>query len=94
MIGEDWSTFFNTAEFAMDATLDGVAVRGIFDNTSMVAQGGMGMATTNPTFVLPTGSVPDAPVGKLLVIGAITYSVAAHEPDGTGVSVLVLERTS
>lgn len=91
---DDMSVFFSTAEFADDAMLDGVLVRGIFDRTYVEAGGGMGMSSTAPAFTLPTVDVPANPVGKLLVIGDVTYSVAENEPDGTGISVLILERTA
>jgi hypothetical protein len=31
-------------------------------------------------------------VGQAVSVNAVAYTVAAHEPDGTGVSVLMLER--
>jgi hypothetical protein len=39
-------------------------------------------------------SVPASPVGKSIVIASVTYTVAEHQPDGTGVSTLLLERTT
>lgn len=83
---EDLTPFFNTAEFADDAMLDGFPVRGIFERTYVEAGGGMGMSSTAPAFTLPTFDVPANPVGKLLVINGIAYRVAEHEPDGTGIS--------
>ena len=95
MFTEDLSAFFSTAEFATAATLNGVAVSGIFD--APLALGGVGeygMASTQPAYTLPGASVPANPVGLALVIGATSYVVAAHEPDGTGVSRLLLERAA
>lgn len=74
--------------------LDGVAVEGIFDNAYMVSDGGVGMASAGPAFTLATWSVPDAPYGKQFVHDSITYTVAEHQPDGRGMSVLFLERTT
>jgi hypothetical protein len=95
MFAEDLSPFFNAAEFAVPATIGlGSAVNGIFDNGYSAGQvGAMGMASTQPSFVLPTASVPDAAVGQPLVVNTLTYCIVAHEPDGTGVSTLYLERT-
>jgi hypothetical protein len=93
MIGDDLAPFFNTAEFARDGTLDGVAVRGILDLAYVAAGGGMGMSMTAPAFTLPAAAVPSAPVGKPLVVGNITYRIAQVEPDGTGVTVLILEHS-
>ena len=92
---EDLSVFFNSAEFAVTGTLDGVAVTGIFDAAYEVATAGYpGLGTCQPSFQLPTASVPSSPVGKVFIQGAVTYAVAEHHPDGTGVSMLLLERTS
>lgn len=96
---EDTTAFFSTAEFADTATLDGAAVVGIFDRAyEQGAIGISGMASGQPVFTLPASSVPAAVVGKALVIaaglGAGSYLVAESQPDGTGLTVLVLERTA
>lgn len=92
---EDLSAFFNTDEFAIAATLNGVAVRGIFDSAFDLASVGVyGMAGSAPVFTLASSDVPANPVGLSLLASAITYTVAAHEPDGTGISRLILERTA
>lgn len=90
MFTEDFTPYF--ADFGVDATLNGVAVRGLLDAPYAVGSvGSVGMAGTEPAFTLPTASVPAGVVGMALVAGGKTYTVAAHEPDGTGVSRLVLE---
>lgn len=89
---EDLSAFFSPAEFAVTVTLAGVAVTGIFDAAYQLADVGTGMAGTAPVLTLPTSAVPPSPVGAAVVVNAVTYTVAAHEPDGTGVSRLLLER--
>jgi hypothetical protein len=92
MFVEDLTVFFQADEFAVDATLNGVAVRGVFDNqfdSSSIAVGDI--AGSSPGFTLRTVDVPAKPVGKLLVIAGKTYKVVEHRPDGTGVSVLRLE---
>lgn len=95
MFAEDLSTFFNPAEMADTVTLDSVAVSAIFDNGyALGSVGSMGMAGAQPSLTLPTASVPANPVGKLAVVGVVTYRVAEHQPDGTGISTLILERTA
>ena len=92
MMTEDLSAFFSAAEFASTVTVNGVTVAAIFDNANALGSvGPYGMASTQPTLTLPTTSVPANPVGLSAVVGAVTYLVAAHEPDGTGVSRLLLE---
>lgn len=89
---EDLAPFF--ADFATPATLAGQGVQGIFDAAYALGQVGIGMASTQPTYTLPTASVVGEPVGQALVIGAVTYIVAAAEPDGTGITRLLLERAA
>lgn len=82
-------------DFGQTVTLNGVSVQAIFDNAHELGSvGPIGMAGTQPMLTLPTASVPASPVGKACVVGATTYAVAAHEPDGTGVSVLMLEKST
>lgn len=65
----------------------------IFDNGYSAGNVGMlGMASTNPNITLPTASVPVNPVGTAVVVAGVSYTVATHEPDGHGVSNLLLER--
>ena len=73
------------------ATLNGVEVAGIFDNAYHAGDIGIGMASTQPAFTTLTAHVTGEAVGQLLVIHGTSYYVAAHEPDGTGMSLLLLE---
>jgi hypothetical protein len=92
MFTEALDTFFSPAEFGTAATLGAVAVQGIFDKGYALGNVGMvGMAGNQPMYYLPTASVSGDPVGTTLTVGAESYLVVAHEPDGTGVSRLVLE---
>jgi hypothetical protein len=90
---KDLSPFFSSAEFATPATLDGVAVLGIFDRPYAEASfGGFGAAASQPTYTLPTDQAV-SPAGKVLVVSGIgTFLVAEVRPDGTGITVLILER--
>jgi hypothetical protein len=88
---EDLAPFF--ADFAVDATVNGQAVRGIFDNGWQAAEVGLvGMSSARPMLTLPTAGLSADPVGQTAVVGGTSYLVAAHQPDGTGVSTLMLER--
>jgi hypothetical protein len=70
----------------------GAPVAAIFDNGFALGSVGIGMASTQPTLRLRTADVAADPVGQAVSVNAVAYTVAAHEPDGTGVSVLMLER--
>lgn len=92
---ENIAAFFQTSDFAVNATLAGLPVVGIFDLAYQLGDvGGTGMASTAPVFTLPTANVPANPIGLAMVVNLISYTVSAHEPDGTGISLLMLERVS
>lgn len=77
---------------ASTITLNSVAVAAIFDNGYAQGNVGMlGMAGTQPALTLSTADVPATPVGLPAVVNGISYLVAAHEPDGLGISRLLLE---
>ena len=79
----------------VEAVVGGNALDVIFDNGYALGNVGLlGMATSQPSITLKTSNVPATPVGATVVIGAATYLVAAHEPDGTGVSRLLLEASA
>ena len=92
MFTEDLSSFLSPSEFATSVIVGGVAVAAIFDNGNALGSvGPYGMASTQPTLTLPTAQVPASPVGQAVAVGGTAYQVVAHEPDGTGISRLLLE---
>jgi len=73
-------------------TVGGSVVSAIFDNGNALGNvGTLGMAGTQPLLTLVSADVPTNPVGSAVLVGAVPYLVAAHEPDGTGLSRLLLE---
>ena len=95
MFTEDISQFFNQDELADGITLDGVGVSANFNNGyALGGVGSVGMAGGQPFIELPTSLVPAAWDRKPVVADGVNYRVALHEPDGTGVSKLFLERTA
>lgn len=96
MFAEDLAVFMNASEFgATTCTLNGAAVAAIFDAAyALSTVGPYGMAGTQPVLTLATASVPATPVGATAVVNGATYTVAAHEPDGTGISRLMLEASA
>lgn len=98
MFVEDLTPFFSTDNVGVSvATVGGVAGVGVhFDNAYALGNVGLlGMASSQPAITLPTAQVPADPVSTSVVItageGAGSYTVAEHQPDGTGISRLVLE---
>lgn len=89
-MNEPLDTFF--VDFAVSVTLAGATVQAIYDagyETGSV--GSAGMAAAQPMLTLITADVPSDPVGATAVVGGRAFTVAEHRPDGTGVSVLMLE---
>ena len=84
---ESTAPFF--ADFGVTATLAGADVRGIFDDAYGEAFGGL-VAGSGPMFRLPSSIA--ATRGDSLVLGATTYTVVGIEPDGTGMTLLRLEK--
>jgi hypothetical protein len=89
MFAEDLTTFFQDAELATAATLDGLPVVGIFDRPHGEAFDGI--ATSHPRFTLPSVSAERATRYSELRIGDERFQVRTVEPDGTGITVLTLQ---
>jgi hypothetical protein len=90
---EDLAAFF--ADFAEPATLAGQAVEVIFDEAydAAMAIGAGGAAGSAPQVQIRTASVPAQPYDAVLAIpGRGSFRVIGHQPDGTGMSVLILQR--
>lgn len=83
---EDLTPLF--ADFGDAATLDGVAVRVIFD-APVEQQLGEALSAV-PQVQIATASVPASVEGKALVCPQGSYTVRQHIADGTGLSLLLL----
>lgn len=86
--------FFNPRHFADAAVFEGVQepVLGIFDDASAVGDvGDVGMATTRPMLLLPAANVPASVRGMQVRVAGKHFTVEGDEPDGTGMTLLILE---
>lgn len=93
MFVEDHALFFS--DFGVTATVGGETVSVIFDNGyALGSVGPIGMASSQPMAKMATANVPINPVGAPFVIEGANYTIGAHEPDGTGISRLLLEATA
>lgn len=75
------------------------AIAGIFDNDYILAEAGAtGLAASAPAVTVPTSAVPTVFSGVPLQVqgagGTSLWKIAEHHPDGTGLSVLLLERAA
>lgn len=87
----------DTLSNALVRLAGGHQVPAIFDQDYVVATvGDAGMAATAPAVTVPTSAVPRPFSGiavEVTYLGAVTrWKAAEHHPDGTGLSVLLLER--
>ena len=74
-------------DFGVDATVGGVACRGIFDEA--YAEVFDIVSGVSPALLVP--STVAAPENAVVVIGARSFVVASTQPDGTGFQRLRLE---
>lgn len=90
---EDLSAFFDTNEFAELVTYDSTPnVAMIFDNAFFEdALGRIGVESAQPAVLARDVDVP-SPHGKTIVRGAESFKIVNAHPDGTGLTVLVLEK--
>ena len=89
---ENIAAFFQLADFAVNATLAGLPVRGIFDADYQLQDMASGIMSTAPVLTLASANVPANVVGASVVVGGVTYKVVEPMPDGTGVTVLRLRK--
>jgi hypothetical protein len=75
-----------------EVLIGGVTVQGIFRNPSVVASLGDGAADTRPTVSVASGVVPDDPADQVIEIDGVPYSILYDAPDGSGMTLLTLER--
>jgi hypothetical protein len=86
---EDLAPFF--ADFGIAATVGGVACMGIFDAAYADA---LGMNGTRPALQVATAAVPSVAEGAAVTIGAASYTVESVQPDGTGMTLLILHEAA
>lgn len=80
------------SRFGQDVLLNYVTVRADF--VAPYAGGtvdGMGVEARQPQVIVVTSSVPENVRGKPIVVNGVNYTVASHQPDGYGLSTLLLE---
>lgn len=91
--------FFEVDDFAVTASYtpqggSPVAVRGIYDQEylELDSGGSVAFAINQPRFQCASASVASAAEGDTLVVSGVTYKITVVQPDGTGVTTLVLEK--
>ena len=78
-------------ELADDATIDGRPVRGMFSAPWLAPQvGRLNTGIVEPHLIVQDADAGGVGNGAQVIFDALGYEVVAIEPDGTGVTVLVL----
>tara|TARA_R100000278_G_scaffold113608_1_gene91805 strand:- start:3221 stop:3532 length:312 start_codon:yes stop_codon:yes gene_type:complete len=69
-------------------------INGIFDNDfiEVDAGGAVAVALQQPRFHCRTADVSSAAEGDALVVGGVNYTIRIVQDDGTGMTMLVLEK--
>ena len=97
---QDWDVFFDPADFAVTATWDTpggdiVEVVGIFEAGREVALSGnaVGVSAILPVLTVAAEAIPsDAAQGDDLAILSVNYRVTDIQPDGSGLTRVILEK--
>lgn len=87
---ETFSGYF--ADYGVDATIGAATVRGIFDAAYSEGFGIVG--GTQPVLRCATSDVSAVVEGTAITIGGVGYTARAVEPDGTGITLIRLEKAS
>lgn len=87
---EDLDVFLDTDEFAVPAVLPGaVTVNVIFDNQYASP---FDISASRPSCIGKSADLDSLLFGAEIVIGGVDYVVRSVEPDGTGMTRLMLEK--
>lgn len=89
MLQEDLSAFFKVDEHAVEARLDWLPVRGIFNRP--YNEPFAGVASSAPTFTLASSDCEGVCTSSRLILDDTTWRVRSVQTDGTGITVLELE---
>jgi hypothetical protein len=87
---DDASAFFVEDEFTELVTIAGESVKAIFDN--QYSRVGVMLSTSDPALWCQTADVSTVARGAVAIVRGVTYAVRDIQPDGTGITVLQLER--
>ncbi|QDP46575.1 MAG: hypothetical protein Unbinned4098contig1000_35 [Prokaryotic dsDNA virus sp.] len=91
---EDLTQYFDTNDFGVEAsfTSSGTAytAKGIFDN---LYSEDLSVNGTVPTFTCVESDVTNLAVDAVCTINSTNYIVRVKKPDGTGITMLVLEKS-
>ena len=88
-ITESFPAFFY--DFGVVATIGSASVTGVFD---MPTAESFGIIGSDPAFTCASADVSGVAAGQAVTIAGVGYTVTAVRPDGTGLTVLTLDKAS
>jgi len=93
-LAADLATMMNVDEFAVSVTYSGGTISGIFDNETVPVDAGgyVSVHQEQPRLTCRTADVPSIAEDQTMVISGVTYKIRAWIHDGTGVTVVQLEK--
>lgn len=95
----DLSGFFDENDFAGQAKITSeetkrtILVSGIFDNDFLSVSGGeVQINSAGPAFTAQSSELTTIKTGDALIYEGVTYKIRRVEPDGTGISNIILNK--
>lgn len=90
----DLADILNLEEFAVSVIYDGGTINGVFDNETVPVDAGgfVQVHQEQPRLTCRTADVPSIAEDQAMVIGLVDYVVKAWVHDGTGVTIVQLEK--
>lgn len=93
MFDEDFSVFTSPDEMGDTATIGATDVNGIFEEEYVeTVMNGVPVAGEHPMFGCAESDLPSYTDGTVLVVRSTTYKIRNWQPDGTGWTILILEK--
>lgn len=89
----DLDIFLNNEEFAIEVTYNLTTFNGIYDNAFIDdQQGGIQAETLDPQIMVKTSDVSGLTHGETMTVNSVAYKVREIQPDGTGLTRILLTR--
>lgn len=90
----DLADILNVDEFGVAVSYNGGTINGIFDNETIPVEGGgfVPVHQEQPRLTCRTADVPTIAQDQSMVISSVSYLIKAWEHDGTGMTVIQLEK--
>lgn len=91
----DRAVFLETAGFGVEVTVNAVTFNAIMDQAfQAIDLGGVGIAGTRLLFIARDEDISSSStaVGSTALIASVNYTVVEIEPDGTGMTSVILDK--